>query len=47
MGVLAPGVHIVTLSVAEGGSYGVNIDVFKLYTEREYAYLPLVVSNWP
>jgi hypothetical protein len=42
VGAITPGVHTLTLQVAEGGggSFGVNLDVFKIYTWS--VYLPLV-----
>ena len=44
LGIVAPGVHTITLRIAEdgGGTWGVNLDVFKLYTGGQL-YLPLVM----
>lgn len=46
LGVVAPGVHTLTLQVAAdgGGTWGVNLDVFKLYA-RLPVYLPLVLRR--
>ncbi len=42
LGIITPGVHTLTMQVAEGGggSFGVNLDVFRIYTWP--VYLPLV-----
>jgi hypothetical protein len=45
LGMITPGVHTITLKVAEGGSWGVNLDVFRLYTY--YIYLPVILKNNP
>jgi len=49
LGMVAPGVHTITLQIAEngGGTWGVNLDVFKLYTERLRVYLPMVLRSSP
>lgn len=46
LGVVAPGVHTLTLQVAAdgGGTWGVNLDVFKLYA-RLPVYLPPVLRR--
>lgn len=48
LGIVAPGIHTVTLRIAEdgGGTWGVNLDAFKLYTEW-WVYLPVVLRHAP
>lgn len=47
LGIIAPGVHTVTLRIAEdgGGTWGANLDAFKLYTFYR-AYLPFVLRRF-
>lgn len=49
LGVVAAGVHTLTLQIAEdgGGSWGVNLDAFKLYVEAPRMYLPIVLRSSP
>ncbi|MCS6844452.1 MAG: hypothetical protein NZ528_09070 [Caldilineales bacterium] len=47
LGLVAPGTHTLTLRVAVdgGGTWGVNLDAFKLYALRRPFYLPLVLRR--
>jgi len=49
LGDVPSGVHTITLQVADdgGGTWGVNLDAFKLYAEWFQVHLPLVLRNFP